>query len=124
MSVIGEKISKCVEVFIFNSFDVFFNRFHKKSGQRLIELLIASEKLPIVRITGGESGTHLLVKLDTELTDMQIRWAARQRGIGVSCLSQYCSVQEEKYAKTLVMTYSNVDLDVLEEAVKRLEEIF
>lgn len=96
----------------------------KKSGQRLIELLKASEKLPIVKITGGESGTHLLVKLDTELTDMQIRWAARQRGIGVSCLSQYCSVQEEKYAKTLVMTYSNVDLDVLEEAVKRLEEIF
>lgn len=87
-------------------------------------LLEASEKLPIIKITGGESGTHLLVKLDTELTDMQIRWAARQRGIGVSCLSQYCSVSEEKYAKILVMTYSNVDPDVLEEAVRRLEEIF
>lgn len=96
----------------------------KKSGKRLQELLETSEKLPIIKIAGGESGTHLLVKLDTELTDMQIRWAARQRGIGVSCLSQYCSVSEEKYAKILVMTYSNVDPDVLKEAVRRLEEIF
>lgn len=96
----------------------------KESGQQLMRLLRASKKLPVVEITGGESGTHLLVKLDTDLTDMQIRWAARQRGIGVSCLSQYCSFPEERYAKTLVMTYSNVDLDVLEEAVRRLEEIF
>ena len=96
----------------------------KESGQQLMRLLRASKKLPVVEITGGESGTHLLVKLDTDLTDMQIRWAARQRGIGVSCLSQYCSFPEERYAKTLVMTYSNVDLDVLEEALRRLEEIF
>ena len=96
----------------------------KESGQQLISLLRASKKLPVVEITGGESGTHLLVKLDTDLTDIQIRWAAKQRGIGVSCLSQHCSFPEERYAKTLVMTYSNVDLDVLEEAVRRLEEIF
>ena len=90
----------------------------------MLSLLRASKKLPVVEITGGESGNHLLVKLDTDLTDMQIRWAARLRGIGVSCLSQYCSFPEDRYAKTLLITYSNVDLDVLEEAVRRLEEIF
>ena len=95
----------------------------RESGQQLIKLLEESS-LPIQKISGGDCGTHLLVKLDTDLTDMQIRWAARQRGVGVSCLSQYCSVLDERYHNTLVITYSNVDLDVLEEAVRRLEEIF
>lgn len=100
----------------------------EQSGQRLIELLRSTPGLPIRDITGGETGTHLLVWLDTSLTDVQIRWAARQHGIGLTCLAEYCSddneSERERYRSTLVLNYSNVDPEVLEEAVHRLADIF
>jgi len=43
-----------------------------------VPVLKQSSLLPIVHITGGKSGTHILVKVDTSLTDTEIKWAARQ----------------------------------------------
>lgn len=99
-----------------------------ESGAHLMALLRSTPGLPIREITGGETGTHLVVWLDTPLTDVQIRWAARQRGIGLTCLAEYCSgdndAEKERYRGALVLNYSNVDRDVLEEAVRRLADIF
>ena len=73
---------------------------------------------------GGESGTHLLVKVDTSMTDTEIEEAAENMGIHISCLSRFCSEKTPEYDHILVLNYSDMDESRLTEAVRRLGNIF
>lgn len=99
-------------------------KYYRVQGQRLIRILKQSVLLPAVTITGGESGTHLLVKVDTSLTDTEIKWAARQQGILISCLSEFCCEIRPEHQHILVINYSDVDENILQEAVRRLGNLF
>ena len=80
--------------------------------------------LPIISAEGGKSGTHLLVKVDTSLSDVEIKWAAREQGINISCLSEFCRNVRPEYEHVLVINYSDLDETALREAVRRLGNIF
>lgn len=62
-------------------------KFYHAEGERLKRILKQSVLLPAVSVDGGESGTHLLVKVDTSMTDTEIEEAAENMGIHISCLS-------------------------------------
>jgi len=98
--------------------------YYQKQGKRLIRILKQSVLLPAVTITGGDSGTHLLIKVDTSLTDTEIKWAARQQGICLACLSEFCCEAKPEYQHVLVINYSDMDERILSEAVRRLGNIF
>jgi len=53
-----------------------------------------------------------------------IKWAARQRGILVNCLSEYCFADTQKYRGILVIHYSDMEDEVLQKVIGALEEIF
>lgn len=55
---------------------------------------------------------------------MEIKWAARQQGILVSCLSEYCFANAQKYRGILVIHYSDMEDEVLQKVIGALEEIF
>ncbi len=93
-------------------------------GELLTRIIRQSEHLPVISVEGGESGTHLLVRLDTDKTDAQIKYAARQQGINLACLSDFCLKDSPKYHSILVLNYSDMDEIKLREAVRRLELIF
>lgn len=97
---------------------------YRLQGERLIRILRQSSLLPVAGITGGQCGTHLLVKVDASLTDTEIKWAARQQKIKVACLSEYCSEQRSEYQHVLVLGYSDLDETVIREAVRRLGNLF
>lgn len=101
-------------------------KYYQSKGQLLARIVKQSVLLPLVTVTGGKSGTHLLVKVDTSLTDTQIKWAARQQKILVSCLSEFCGEGEIKpeYRHVLVLNYSDMEEEELREAVRRLGNIF
>ncbi|MFR5601789.1 MAG: PLP-dependent aminotransferase family protein [Lachnospiraceae bacterium] len=99
-------------------------KYYHSQGEILIRLLRQSTLLPTISITGGQSGTHLLLKVDTPLTDVEIKWAARQRGLNIACLSEFCSEKKEDHQHILVMNYCDLDESVLKEAVRRLGNIF
>lgn len=99
-------------------------KYYQSSGELLIRILRQTWLLPIVSIRGGESGTHLLVKLDTSLTDTEIKWEARQKGICVACLSEFCIESRPEYEHVLVLNYSGMEEARLAEAVRRLTDIF
>ena len=80
--------------------------------------------LPAVSVDGGESGTHLLVKVDTSMTDEEIEKAAEVVGIHIGCLSCFCSEKDPKYDHILVLNYSDMDESRLTEAVRRLGNLF
>ncbi|WP_432630848.1 PLP-dependent aminotransferase family protein [Brotaphodocola sp.] len=93
-------------------------------GQLLIQTLRQSTLLPISEIRGGESGTHLLVRVDTSLTDVEIKWGARQQGICLSCLSEFLQETAPEYEHILVLQYADLDENTMQEAVRRLGNIF
>lgn len=66
-------------------------KYYRQEGERLLRIIKQSSLIPSSRITGGSCGTHLLVYLDTSLTDVEIRWAARSKGINLACLSEFCT---------------------------------
>lgn len=99
-------------------------KYYRTEGERLLRIIKQSPLLPIVKADGMESGTHLLVKLDTSLTDVEIKWAAKSQGINIACLSEFCGEIKPEYQHVLVINYSDVDENTLREAVRRLANIF
>ncbi len=99
-------------------------KYYEDTGQKLLRLLQKAENIPIVDIKGGRHGTHILLKLNTELTDTELIWEAKKLGIRVQCLSQFCTEKEKRYDRTLILNYSDLKDEKMKEAVKRLDEIF
>ena len=99
-------------------------KYYRQEGERLLRIIKQSSLIPASRITGGSCGTHLLVYLDTSMTDVEIRWAARSKGINLACLSEFCTEIQPEYEHVLVLNYCDLDERTLVETVRRLGNIF
>lgn len=99
-------------------------KYYRQEGERLLRIIKQSRLIPVSRITGGSCGTHLLVYLDTSMTDVEIRWAAKSHGINLACLSEFCTEVEPEYEHVLVLNYCDLDEGTLAETVRRLGNIF
>lgn len=67
-----------------------------------------------------DAGLHFLLKMETELSDMELIHRAAKNGIHVSCLSQYYYDQTKAIDHTLIINYSGVNSDKISEAIDRL----
>ena len=99
-------------------------KYYRQEGERLLRIIKQSSLIPASQITGGSCGTHLLVYLDTSMTDVEIRWAARSKGINLACLSEFCTEVQPEYEHVLVLNYCDLDERTLAETVRRLGNIF
>lgn len=102
------------------------NRMRNYYRSRRDELMGEIKKHPLysrVQIKEEDSGLHFLLKIDTNLTDEQIILKGRDKGIKLSCLSQYCHNKSESDAHTLIVNYSSLSQQSLTEAVKLIFEI-
>lgn len=98
-------------------------KYYREYRNRIVQY-IKEAALPAKEIMGGDAGTRLLVKMDTTLTDTQIKWAAREAGIKIECLSEFCHEQKEEYNGTIILNYADLSEEVLREAIRRLAHIF
>ncbi len=117
-------LAKFIEKGYFERYLSRVRKYYHTEGERLIRILKQSMLLPAVRIVGGESGSHLLVKLDTSMTDGEIKRAARLNGLNIACLSEFCSQIRSEYEHTLVLNYSDMEEKNLREAVRRPGNLF
>ena len=99
-------------------------RLYRQEGERLIRMIRDNEHIPVNELAGGSSGTHVTVKLDTEMSDAKIRRRAAEMGINLKCLSDFCIVPDKRYDHTMVLNYSDMDEAIQREAIRRLGEIF
>lgn len=97
--------------------------YYRDHRNQLMKLLKEEELLPIVEIRDNAAGTHFLMKVDVSMNDIQLKWAAGQAGIRIRCLSEFCHKDKEKYAHVLVINYSDMEENILREALKRLGNI-
>lgn len=98
-------------------------KYYREYRNRICKYIKASG-LPVTEILASESGTRLLVKLKTALTDTQVKWAAGEAGIRIECLSEFCQERKEEYQHTLILNYADLSEEVLREAILRLAHIF
>ena len=99
-------------------------KYYRQEGEQLLRALKENDSIPVVSISGGDSGTHLLVRLDTEMSDREIKRKAAAQGINVACLSDFCVRKNSRYDHTLVLNYSDLDEETQREAIRRIGTIF
>ncbi|HHX11392.1 MAG TPA: PLP-dependent aminotransferase family protein [Clostridiales bacterium] len=82
-----------------------------------IKCKMEEEKILIME---EDAGLHFLLKVETELSDKELIRRASDKGIHVSCLSQYYYDQTKAKDHTLIINYSGVNAENINEAVDRL----
>lgn len=97
---------------------------YRKQREKIKKLLKTSSLNQICKIMEADAGTHFLIQVKTELSDVEIKWAAKEKGILLNCLSEYCFANREKYRGILIMNYSDMEDMRLKQAIEALEEIF
>ena len=97
---------------------------YRQAGERLISLLQESEQIPIRSIRGGDSGTHVTVRVDTDMPDSELQRRSAEMGIHLNCLSDFCTRPDPRYDHVMVLNFSDMSEETQREAIRRLGEIF
>ena len=69
------------------------------------------------------SGLHFIMKLNTKISDEELTEKAKARGINLSCLSQYCKNSENASKSIIIINYSGINIEKVEEAMEIISEI-
>ena len=99
-------------------------KLYRAEGETLLAALRDTPEIPITQISGGTSGTHLLVHLDTGLPDEVVKECAALQGINVGFLSDFCLEPDPRYDHVLILNYSDLGEGKQKEAIRRLGSIF
>lgn len=108
-------------------FEKHLNRMRKyylQQGTILKSALLDTPSIPIVEISGINTGTHLLVKVNTTLTDKEIKKRAAVLKINLCCLSEFCTQKKHQYAHTLVLNYSSMAEEQIQKVAALMGKIF
>ena len=92
--------------------------------EKICRMFRESRLNEISTIYQDDAGTHFLLHVKTSLSDVEIKWAVRQKGILINCLSEYCFADADKYHGILVIHYSDIDEATLKLVIAAFEEIF
>ena len=97
-------------------------KFYRNSRDRILGCIRRHRLYPQVTIKEENAGLHFLMEIDTSYTDREMVDRAAAAGINISSLSQYCHGKEQEDSHTLVINYSGIEEDIIEEACDRLLE--
>lgn len=96
---------------------------YRNKRDKILEVLKASPLYKQVEILEKGAGNHFLMRINTDLSDTQLKWAAAGDGIQISCLSEYCESDKDKYAHILIVNYSDLEEKGFRTAVEVLSQI-
>lgn len=96
--------------------------FYRNQRDLLIQAIEQSPLAECVTIHEKNAGLHFLLAVRTTLTDEQLLQRARETGLKISCLSQYYHNPANAVLHTLVVNYSTVEANKIENTVQRLYE--
>lgn len=99
-------------------------KYYQAQGAKLVKCIEECKSIPVESISGMESGTHLLLKINTKLSDEEIKWKARKKRINLCCLSEFCIGNPTQYQHILVLNYLNMSEEDIKKSVELLGEIF
>lgn len=99
-------------------------KYYESQRQKVLKIFRESDLCRISSIHEYAAGTYFLLKIDTALSDVEIKWNAKERGIALNCLSEYYYADKQSHSATLIINYSDIKEEELEMAIAELEELF
>ena len=99
------------------------NRMRNRYKQKKDRILAEMERCGLFRVAeteGAESGLHFLLHVHTGESPQAIERRARENGLRVTCLSDYCHATPANPEPALVIGYSSIPDARIPEAVRRL----
>lgn len=91
--------------------------YYKGQRDRMLKVLENSRLRNYVTVDERDAGNHFLMKLQTQLSDTQLKWLARENGVNLDCLSEYCEGGKELHAHTIIVNYSDLNEDSFSRAL-------
>lgn len=87
--------------------------------------LIQSDIWNKVSVEEKDAGNHLLIRVNTDLSDTMLKWQAKEQGIKLDFLSEYCALEadKEKYMHRIIVNYSDLGKSNFNMALKKLNQI-
>ena len=98
--------------------------YYKRLRNQLIFSLRQSSLQDRIQIIEEDSGLHFLLKVDTTMKDEEIVKKAEILGINLSCLSEYYFDRNSRENGTLLINYSGISIEQVDEAIETLSAIF
>ena len=95
------------------------NYYHEKRDH-LLSIIEKNPKSRYVTISEEDAGLHFLIKLNTRLSDSEFCRRMEKKGIKISSLSQYYAEPEEEIENTIIINYSYLDEQQMEDAIELL----
>lgn len=96
--------------------------FYRNQRDLILECIKKSPLSSSVIIKEENSGLHFLMQLNTSISDDTIIHRAEQEGLRISCLSQYYHNNTYSAAHTVIINYSGIEPNKVQEAIDRLSK--
>ncbi len=99
------------------------NRYRQKRDA-VIEAIRGGVLAGRAEIMEQDAGLHFLMRLDTNMTDEELRRRAAEKGVRLALLSDYYSQPEHAPQHVVVVNYSGIELTSLQQGLSRLAELW
>lgn len=96
--------------------------YYKKQRDILLKCIADSPLASHCTITEKDSGLHFLMKIDTELSDLEFKEMAQSKGLHVAFLSEYYNESSPAVSHILVINYSGIETEKIPMAISLLSE--
>lgn len=107
-------------------FERHINRMRKLYRQKRDVVINSLQNSPLgksVTITEEESGLHFILQINTHVSDEELVLLAKEKGLNISCLSQYAYNKNVINSGMLIVNYSGIDVSKIDEAIAVLLQI-
>lgn len=96
-------------------------RAYRNRRDQTMQALRTSPLAPLLRLSEQDAGLHFLVRVDTALTDAELKTVFAEAGVRVQCLSDYYrSAVPEADRHWLVVNYTGADPQALSRALAQM----
>jgi GntR family transcriptional regulator / MocR family aminotransferase len=98
--------------------------YYQNKQSRFYDAVMSSALKDKIHMRMHSAGTHLLIKVDTPMTDQEIHERAQKMHVQLKLLSDYSQFPNINYLHTLVINYAGMENDDIERAVRLIEGLF
>ena len=99
-------------------------KFYRSRRNRMVQLLKNGHYADRLSILELDAGLHFLVQVDTQLSDQELSERLLEAGIKVRTLGSYYHEKKHRDSHCLVVNYSGLREEALEELPRRLAGVF
>ena len=96
--------------------------YYSRQRKQLLEELESSRLMKTCEIRENESGLHFLIRLDTGLSEEEIKEKLKKRGIRLQAVSDYYVPSDKSREHYFIINYSNIDVKLAREGFDQIYE--